>query len=615
MKTKQFLAKTVFACLSLLWLLSSCSVDDRYDTSKDFDKTIGIGKGLSLPIGSTEKIMLSEFIDPSSTEVLEVDEAGNYSITANGSFNPESFKVNEVDIALASKCSESHYDFNLNNIVKGSTDISMLPPFVQEQIKKQKYPYVVYNDVNYTTSFDINQNVPEEMKMLSKMTFKEPARLELTLKVESEDAESDELLELTDELKLLSDEYDGFVVEVPSFLVFADGKDVVDGKLVLDGSVKYDKASKSMVYSKTYEIIAIDFSSTQNGPLQVENGKIVLNEVLQADGYVKSDTVYFGYDHKDFIAAVEVKCEMAIGNMSIKSIEGIFNPVIDPVVEMVGLDFGDDLDFLKEAYMDVCDPCIYVTFANPVAADINANASFVGLDDNGMPIEGAGIYASLCLEGGKTNNIFIDMHGRQVEGYTNCVVENLDGLLKHMPSTVEIALDARIDTSKVSEITLGEELEIAGSYEVSVPLEFDSLKLEYTYSIEDVFGDDAEMFKNVKDINGLSLSFDVHNTLPVGLVPEIVVYGSNNKVLKDVKLAISGGINKGKGVENGVVAAPVKSSVKVSLEAHNGRLNDLNRIDIKLVGVGSGVFNANEYLQLKDINVSIDDYITLDLND
>lgn len=614
MNTKKFLAKVTFASLSLLCLLSSCEVDERYDVSKEVDMTISVGKGLSLPIGSTEKIMLSELLDTAATEVLKMDAFGNYSITATGSFNPESFKVNDVDIALASKCSESHYDFNLNNIVQNVEDIEDLPEFVQEQIKQQQYPYVVYNDVEYSTSFDINQSVPEEMIMLSKMSFKEPAILELTLSIDTKDDESNELLKITNELKLLSDkDDDGFIVEVPSFLVFAEADEVTDGKLVLKGVVKYDDAKKAMLYTKKYNIIGLDFSSTPSKCLKVKDGKIELNEVLLANGYVESDTVYFGYDDRDNVAEIDVKCEMAIGNMYISSIEGVFNPKINPVQEFIDLNFSADLDFLKEAYMEVHDPRVYVTFNNPIDADINVNTHFIGLDDNSQPLEGSDINVDLALLGGQTSNIIIDMYGYQQEGYTNCIVDNLNGLLKHLPSVVEIDLDAHVDTTHTSTIELGKDMELYGSYEVSVPLAFDSLRLEYTYSIEDVLGD-TEALKNVKDINGLSLSFDVYSTLPAEFVPELTLYDANKKVLKDVKMSITGNIENGKGAVNGEIGEPVKSSVKVSFEAHEGRLKDLYGIDIKLAGIGDGAFNANEYLQIKNINVSIDDYITIDLN-
>ena len=118
-------------------------------------------------------------------------------------------------------------------------------------------------------------------------------------------------------------------------------------------------------------------------------------------------------------------------------------------------------------------------------------------------------------------------------------------------------------------------MELYGEYEVSVPLAFDSLRLEYTYSIDDVFGD-MSILENVKDINALSITFDVYNTLPVEFDAEIFAYDADEEPLADVQLYIEGAIKNGKGAVDGEVGNPVKSSIKVTLEAHNGHLKDLS---------------------------------------
>ncbi|MBO5963889.1 MAG: hypothetical protein J6P97_05350 [Bacteroidales bacterium] len=612
MNTKQLLAKVSFASLSLLCLFSSCGVDERYDTSKELDKTIGLGKGLSLPIGSTEKILLSDLLDAESTDVLEVDESGNYSITANGSFTPEAFKVDEVEIALDATSSETHYDFKLNNIFENTDDISTLPWEMQQQIMNNKYPYTVHNEVENSLEFDINQTVPEEMLTLAKMDFKEPVKMVLSLIIQSENWESNELLIATEKLYLKSEEYSGFVVEVPTFIVFDEREKVKDGRLILEGVAKYSADKRALVYSRTYDVVGLDFTGMPAGFLPVKDGKIRVAEDLFAYGYLESDVVYFDYADKNTIASVNVLCEMAFDDMPIKNVEGKFNPNISPVVELIDLDFGSDMDFFKNAYIDVQDPCVYLTFVNPIEADINAKTCFIGLDDDGNVYEGAHLDAELSFEGNKTNKILVDMYNRQLYGYTNCVVENLDNLLKHFPSAVEIDLNTNIDTTKNSTIELGSDLQFYGEYEVAIPLAFDSLRLEYTHTINEVLGGN---FNDITDVDGITLSFDVYNTLPVGFVPEIIAYDAEHNEIEDVKLVIDGEIKKGQGAVDGEVATPVKSSVKVTIEAHNAHLKDLDKIEIKLAGIGAGVFNANEYLQLKDIHLNIDGYITMDLND
>ena len=88
------------AALLLSLAMTSC-VDDKCDLSKDVDATIGIGGGVSFPLGSTEKIMLTELIDTATTDILSIDNEGNYSIFKEGSFTPENFEVGNLNINIA----------------------------------------------------------------------------------------------------------------------------------------------------------------------------------------------------------------------------------------------------------------------------------------------------------------------------------------------------------------------------------------------------------------------------------------------------------------------------------------------------------------------------------
>ena len=65
---------------------------------------------------------------------------------------------------------------------------------------------------------------------------------------------------------------------------------------------------------------------------------------------------------------------------------------------------------------------------------------------------------------------------------------------------------------------------------------------------------------------------------------------------------------------DGVIGEPVASDIKVKISSSNALLNDIYKIDIKLVGTGKGAINANEYIQLTGIALNVDDYIVLDLN-
>ena len=114
------------------------------------------------------------------------------------------------------------------------------------------------------------------------------------------------------------------------------------------------------------------------------------------------------------------------------------------------------------------------------------------------------------------------------------------------------------------------------------------------------------------EAQALTLSFDLLNTVPFSLNPEIKPYDKDGNLLEAIRLDIEGNIEKGNGVVDGVVTDPVVSHIAVKLSATE--LEKLDRIDVTLTGTGSGAFNANEYIQLKNIVLSIDEPIAVKIN-
>ena len=597
------------ASLMSAFVVVGC-VEDKCDLSKDIDVTIGVGKGVSIPIGSTEKIMLTELMDSADSEILRIDSEGDYSIFKAGNFTPEYFKVGNLDVDIEPLSDKMHYDFKLFDL---TDEIDELPSWVKEEMMKQKYPYVVNQKIDYKTTFKIDQSVPEEMLRLRKLSFSNDAKMSIKVKIASSNSMSDNLLETLNYLYIGSNDAP-FVVDIPEYMVLAD-KNIGQGQLKLDGKAAYNKATKSIEYVSEYEIEALDFSNYKNGYLQVNNSVISIDETLEATGYMVSDTVMFALQNLTHIQSVDVEILFAIDKMTIESVEGVFVPEIDPIKEVVDLELGEDLDFLKDSYLDFNDPRIFVTFTNPVDAKIFADAEFVGYDDSGNSIDGSKVDASMTLEGATTNRIFINRYATQLQGYTTLQVPNLNNLVKTIPDRVDVNVNARMDDGNFSSIELGKEYGISGSYEVSVPLMFDGFSLVYTETIEDVFGDEADDITDyLKDVESLTLTFNVLNTVPAELVTSVVAYDEAGNRLNSITADVVGVVAAGNGMEGSVVTEPVESSVVVKISSLNGELERLHDIGITLEGKGKGKLNANEYIRFMDIAVTIDENLSLDLN-
>ena len=609
---KNYFFRFIVFCLMSSFLVTSCSIDDKYDLSKDVDLTVGVAGGLALPVGSTEKIMLTELIDTAETDVIKIDEQGYYSVYKSGTFNPEKVKVNDVEVTVEPLSDPKQYDFELIDL----SELEDLPQWMKDKIKESQYPHIVREDINNTVEFKISQSVPEEMKKIRTATFRNPVKMFFELDIYSLTHQSDVILAVTDKLHVCSKEAGGFLIEVPEYLVFAPEANVKNGKLIIDGYVKYDDAINRMVLKKEYEIIGLDFSMLPEGGINVtEDNRIEFTEELYASGYIESDTVFFGFNNISHAQHIDVEPMVNVEPMEIATVEGIFDPEIDPINEVVDLELGDDLDFLNDAYLDFADPRIYVTFNNPVDAQIFADAEFSGLDKAGNIIDGAQVATNLTFASAAITNFYINRYDVQVEGYNTVAIPELNNLIKKIPETIDVNINARMDTENYATVTLGKDLEISGDYQVSVPMVFDEFNLEYTEEIDDVLGDDAEDITDyVTDINSITVKFDVLNTIPAKFEPSIVAYDEQGVRLNNVTAEVTGVVAKGNGMKDGAVSTPVKSSISIKLSVKNGELDELYKLDLKFAGNGSGTFNSNEYLQLKDIVITIDEAISVDLN-
>lgn len=609
MKKRLYLLNRLI-CLMLLF--SACSIDDKYDLSKEIDMTVGVGDGLSLPIGSTDKIMFTELIDTLETDIIKIDGNGYYSVYKSGTFTPETFRIDDVDIEIRPETEKKHYDFELVNL---SENYDNLPLWVKEEMKNKVYPYVVHEPIDNITDFKINQSVPTEIKKLRSLTFKQPVKMLLEFSIYSENHLSDDLLEATDELHLLSDEETGFVIEVPEYINFAAEDNVKDGKLILNGVAKYDETSKSLNYQKYCIIESLDFSKLKDGFLTVVDGKIEINDELHARGYVESDTVFYEFEDITHIQSVDVKPVLSIDIMNIETAEGIFEPIIDPITEQINFNLGDDLEFLNNADFDFNDPQIFVTFNNPVNAQILADVSLKGYDIDGNFIDNSQISTELFFAADVQNKFYINRYNNVMEGYSTVVIPELNNLIKKIPNRLDVSLNAQMDNENYSTIVLGKDLEISGDYNIKIPMKFDAFSLEYTEEIDNVLGDDSEDITDyVTDLNSVTLTFDVYNTIPAEFTPCVVAYDNVGNVLGNIKVTVDGTVAEGNGMVNEVVSTPVKSSVKINLSVKNGELEYLEKLDLKFSGLGSGIFNSNEYLKVENIVITVDEPILVDLN-
>lgn len=609
---------TCTMCVSMLSFLYSCSIDKEYDLSKDVDMTVAVGKGISLPLGSTEKILLTEMIDPEESDVIKVDDYGFYSIYKDGTIDATTVKVEETIIEIDDVSEEEIYAMDIVDIDYENLD--KYPTSVKEQILNTPHTHIMEeivdkNDVEYT----IDQEVPEEMTLLRRMTFDEPVKMSLDIDIFTiENTESD--AKMLDRLHLHTDGKDGndhFYVQMPDYMVFRDDAPVsADNKLWIDAVIEHDENKGHKHYTTDVYVEALDFSSYPDGGLAVINGRIKNETKLKMSGMIYSDPMTFTLGEIPELHDIHVKPTIKFDPFEIKSVEGYFEPEIDDVNEVIEIDLGEDMDFIYDATLDFTNPQIFVTLNNEgVTVPVKADIALSGYNKQGNAISGSNVNFGLDVVPDSENRYYITNSGAQFDGFTPISAE-LNNILREVPNEIKLTLQAKVDNSKgYNTVVLGEDMEVSGSYELNVPMEFNAIDLEYTETIEDVLGDDpTEITDYVTEIESITLEMEVDNTVPAKFIPSVIAKTAYGSVLNNVVATFDNEIAAGNGYENGSLTAPVSSSVKVVLSATNGELAELNTLDIVFRGVGSGVLNSNEYIKITKMSVTIDEPIIVDMN-
>ena len=599
----------VVTCVFLLSILSSCTVDENYDLSKGVDATIGVGKGLSFPIGSSKKIELSEFLNTEDIEFLKTDEAGNYAFSSTGSFSSGNFRLEETELNFDLGEYREVIDMELTPSDDGGS-----PLF------PGKFPYLINRKIEHHVDLNLEQdNLPKEVKRVRKITFAEPVELDVVLDIRGADDNSHGMLEEVGELL-----FDGIRVKFPEYIDLGDDQPVDNGELVLLGSAVYNEDTKTLQYTKTVNVESIDFSKTDKGYYEVVGGAIDLSERVEINGNVRSaDIVYFSLDNMTHINNVVIESNFNLSEIKLASVEGLFEPEIDEISESLDFDFGEDMDFLKNAYIDFTNPYIKLTIDNSTGAKVSADASIVGYDNESGEMDNTRMEFNLSAEANAKTKILITRRDSLVDGWENKVLPNLNELLKTIPDKINVNIRAGVASDVYSVLNFGEDMAFNGEYEVNLPLAFDDMRLEYTYTIEEPFGkndtengyEDVSADENtiIKEIRGVSLSMNVKNSIPIGFAPSIIMYNKNGELMDLENIGIEGEIKAGAG--NLVGAEPATSLLKFKIASYNENLDDVYRIDVKLVGTGRGVLNKYESIQFTDIALNIDDYIVLDLNE
>jgi len=188
-------------------------------------------------------------------------------------------------------------------------------------------------------------------------------------------------------------------------------------------------------------------------------------------------------------------------------------------------------------------------------------------------------------------------------------MSRLSELMEKIPDKIVFHLDVATDTTVNHYIDLTRELSVSGDYNVSIPLEFDNLYIEYSDTIADL-GKSLEDIGDKIEATEMQLLADIESTIPLGITLTAKAYDKNWNELRSIR------------IDSCIVAAGsdtiTKSQMILDVDVQKGGLENLESIIFTAAcqsAEGSSSIRKGQWLWIKKMRFKLPQGLKVDLTD
>ena len=475
---------------------------------------------------------------------------------------------------------------------------------------------VIHSDLGTKTKFNLNEKVPNEIKLIENIGFKEDVEITLDLKVKG--------------LKTLDTDIDIVAnIALPSFLKLdtigkPSGVSIKNGNLSINTS--YNPSSSEPFRVKLL-CTGIDFRNEEfNFKGLVPKDSTDGNSYISYDNdiVVEGEASIHGTEFHSTVLGNDIafNVDFTIEDIVVKTFHGIYDAEIDGVDEKIALDLGDELDFLKEDgnTITLADPQMEFVLTNPIGVPIDIDLLISGRDKTGALV-GEEIAQTISIhpaEYDEVNDVLSPVETKiflttdennQKEGYDNYKVESLAKLLAEIPDSISFKVTPIIKKTATHHVDISDSIRLKGAYSVLIPLAFEELRICYHDTIaglQSSIGETSDMLSNIS----LGLKMDICNTMPLGLRLTMIPLDANDNIIEDIKiddLVIRAG-SGGKIVdENGALSADaVPQKFSFAIKSKSGDISALDKLAMTIEATsnsttGSGGLESGQGLKISNL--------------
>ncbi|MCR5394571.1 MAG: DUF4621 domain-containing protein [Bacteroidales bacterium] len=613
--------------ITTLFLSAACTTDHDYDDltkENGIDLTIGTSdQGISIPLGSLDKIYLTEILDTVASTDFHIDAEGLYYIEKSGHMGEANYEIENLRLNLNPQIESRQFPLYIDyewptpiqTIIDSREEGSSLADLDATLLKGKK---IDCNDIFFGTGV-------ERTAFMIRSTHVDQALLSLRTASFQSGANATFNLTLSN-LPYPNSEYviqlSGLRIEMPYYIKLSHAEtgvpysDGVISDLGDNGTITLTKkAGTNQVHWTSHDLELVGFSMNEGDELHNNHGTILRHDTLliTADATINglsvsaSDLVVGpvgdnGHRSMKLKRQVQLDAKIDIESPLLNEVCARFYPSISTVTSSVDIDMSDDVDFLRDndVVLDVTNPQMMVSMHNPCPAKLYSSIYVDALNGHSVYYEDVSIHPT---DNDSLHILFTTQdHDPANDTYAN---PNLSTLIQPIPSELYVRLNAEADSSEYYTITAGSQVHISADYHLYIPFQFNHISLTYDNLFEEVLDDDAKDY--VSGEANAQLKFTTTSTLPLDVELELLGYDDTGEV--DSTLVTHTPILAAAGTLDHPTVTHIESDLKIRDLAE---LRDL-KLRTHIRGSGSEL-NAHQYLQLDSITLHIGSLV-IDCND
>ena len=466
----------------------SC-VNEAYDLSKGIDLTIDVNGDISAPVGSTQKILIGDFLKLDDTEnsVITQDADGNYLLSVSGDEITQNIDVPSIefsDIQIGNNDNPGGF--------KVTMDIPDNEPVGQFPITADRYDFEV--DGSRETEILISEVVPDYVSKIGRIDLQASLGISLTLSRNDADTRG--------EITVAR----GFTLKFPEYITVTDAAGADFYAVEYGHIVKFtDDVTLKVGEGRSIQlsITAVDFNRLPEGQGLVRN-KIQIEDAIVMDNVaISAIPLTFGTYTSDLPQSLAIDIDMTVSDIAVRTVQMKFNPEIE-VGTIEPVELGEMPEFLsgENTTIDIYSPVIsmLVTNTSPVSVTFSADITSYSGDNNvvkslqiGSPDQTSG---DAIVIGKGVTPVYIVRRAEDVSQGAVTATNDPVIIVKDDLAELVATMPDRIEVTDVNVAVLQEMLEVdipdepdaqysfSFNYSIDAPLAFgENLSIEYPYDI------------------------------------------------------------------------------------------------------------------------------------